>query len=185
MNPKPHPAVLIRAYAPEDAVATLRIFERAVSISALSRYTQGQVTAWLGRPRDPRAWAADRARVSTFVAELDGRIAGFSDLSEEGYVDRLFVDPDHGRRGVGTALLQHVSREAMRRGIAALTTHASLVARPVFEADGFAVTHQETVQKDGEDLKRFFMTKFLVAAGTDTASQGVSPPDGGAAGARS
>jgi putative acetyltransferase len=157
--------ITIRAYRPADAEATLRIFERAITISALSRYTEAEVRAWLGGPRDTVAWAEERARASTFVAEREGRIAGFTDLVDDGtgggYVDRLFVDPDHGRRGVGAALLDHVAAEAARRGIGVLTTHASLVARPVFEANGFSVTEAETVMKDGERLDRFLMTRVL------------------------
>lgn len=144
-----------------DAAATLRIFERAVSITALSRYTPDQVKAWLGGRRDQGAWAEERARVATFIAEHEGRISGFSDLSDDGYVDRLFVDPEHGRRGVGSALLERVIDEALRRSIPRLTTHASLVARPVFERHGFTVDFAETVVKDGERLDRFFMTRVL------------------------
>lgn len=154
--------ITIRAYAPDDAPDTLRIFERAVSISARTRYTERQVKAWLGGPRDLAEWGEGRARVSTFIAERDGAIAGFSDLADDGYVDRLFVDPEHGRRGVGSALLEHVVAEAAQRGLTRLTTHASLVARPVFEANGFSVTERETVMKDGERLDRFFMTRELV-----------------------
>lgn len=161
MGSQPDTAIAIRPYLPEDAEATLRIFERAVSISALSRYTRGQVSAWLGGPRDLATWAADRARVATFVAERGGELAGFSDLAGDGYVDRLFVDPDHGRRGVGRALLQHVEAEARRLKIPILTTHASLVARPVFQASGFTVVYPETVHKDGERLDRFFMRRSL------------------------
>lgn len=152
-------SVIVRPYTPDDARATLEVFERAVSISALSRYTRAQVAAWLGGPRDIASWGAERESVDTYVAEIGGKVAGFSDLSESGYVDRLFVDPDHGRRGIGAALLQHVIGEADRLGITALTTHASLVARPVFEANGFTVTHTEVVVRDGERLQRFLMTR--------------------------
>jgi putative acetyltransferase len=161
--------ITIRAYEPADAEPTLRLFERAIRVTARSRYTEAQVAAWLGAPRDPAAWAEERARASTFIAERGGRIAGFTDLLDEGdgagYVDRLFVDPDHGRRGVGAALLDHVTTEAARRGLSTLTTHASLVARPVFESKGFTVTEAETVLKDGERLDRFFMTLRLPRRG--------------------
>jgi putative acetyltransferase len=152
---------VIRAYRPEDAAATLRIFERAVSITARSRYTEEQVAAWLECPRDLAAWAADRLRAQTFVADAAGTVVGFSDLSDTGYVDRLFVDPDVGRSGVGRALLDHVRETARSQGVPRLTTHASLVARPVFEAKGFHVEHAETVVKGEARLDRFFMAADL------------------------
>lgn len=151
----------IRPYLAADAEATLRIFERAVRITARSGYSEAEVEAWLGGPRELAAWSADRARVRTFVADIDGTVAGFADLSEAGYVDRLFVDPDFGGRGVATALLADVRRSAHDLGITEMTTHASLVARPVFEAAGFRVEYAETVVKDGERLNRFFMSAKL------------------------
>lgn len=122
---------VIRDYVPEHAEVTLRIFERAISITALSRYSRAEVKAWLGEPRDLRMWGADREAVNTFVAERDGQVAGFADVSRDGYVDRLFVDPAHGRMGVGSALLRRVEEHAFQRRMRTLTTHASLVARPV------------------------------------------------------
>ncbi|MEK8229177.1 GNAT family N-acetyltransferase [Oerskovia sp. M15] len=46
----------------------------------------------------------------------------------------LFVDPAVTRRGVATALLEHVTRIARGHGAVELTTYASLTARPFFEA---------------------------------------------------
>lgn len=148
----------IRQFRPGDASATLRIFEDAIRITALSRYTESEVTAWLGGDRDLEEWSEGRLAANTFVAETDGRIAGFTDLSATGYIDRLFVHPDFGRRGIGAALLKHVGRLARFTAIPQISAHASLVARPVFEAAGFTVDHEETVEKDGELLRRFFMT---------------------------
>lgn len=157
-------SVLVRDYGTDDAEATLRLFERAITQTARSRYTEEQVRAWLGGARDLTQWDADRLRVRTFVAEVDGAVAGFTDLDDDGYVDRLFVDPDHGRRGVGRALLGAVLAAARSVGLPELTTHASLVARPVFEREGFRVVHQEEVHRDGVSLVRFLMRAPVPAA---------------------
>jgi putative acetyltransferase len=153
--------VEVRPFVIEDGERTLRIFERAIQITARSRYSAREVAAWLGPSRDPATWSADRLAAGTFVADISGAVVGFTDLSADGYVDRLFVDPDHGRRGIAAALLDHVRRLAVDRGIAELSTHASLVARPVFENAGFQVSYEEAVEKEGEVLRRFFMTSRL------------------------
>ena len=147
----------IRDYEKDDAAATLALFERAITTTGRVRYTEEQVGAWLGGPRELAQWNAERLAVHTFVAELDGAVAGFADLDEKGYVDRLFVDPAFGRRGVAHALLLHVRTSAERKGLSELTTHASLVARPVFERAGFRVVHEEVVRRGGVALVRFFM----------------------------
>lgn len=149
--------MIIRDYDAADAEASQRIFERAISETAGASYTEEQTRAWLGTPVPLPQWNADRLRVRTFVAELDGVIAGFVDVDATGYVDRLFVDPELGRRGVASALLRHVRATVEQQGPTELTTHASLVARPVFERAGFNVEHEELVWRGDVQLTRFFM----------------------------
>jgi hypothetical protein len=47
-------------------------------------------------------------------AEVEARIAGFSDLAPDGHVDMLYVDPDFQRRGVARALLEHIEQALAR-----------------------------------------------------------------------
>lgn len=153
--------IRIRPYTAEDAAATRELFRRAIEVTAASRYTAEQRAAWLERTPDVRVWNDDRLRVRTVVAELDGLVAGFSDLDAHGYIDRLFVDPAAGRRGVGGALLAHLVGVAAAAGIPELTTHASLVARPVFERAGFSVVEREVVRRGDVSLERFLMQRML------------------------
>lgn len=151
--------LVLRAYRADDAEATRRVFERAIRTTALAHYTPAETAAWLGAPGELSAWGRERSAARTVVAELEGAVVGFTDLSPEGYVDRLFVDPDAGRRGVGGALLARVVAQAAAEGIPTLTTHASLVARSVFARAGFRVVHEETVHRDGQALRRFLMAR--------------------------
>jgi putative acetyltransferase len=171
--------LLLRPYTAEDAAPTLRVFERAIGETARSRYTEEQVRAWLGDPRDLEEWNADRLRVHTVVAETDGVVAGFTDLNDDGYVDRLFVSPDFARQGIGSRLLRYITGLARERGIATLTSHVSLVARPVFEAAGFEVVHSESVHRGDATLQRFFMRSAppaQAATSGSIASLGIGRP---------
>lgn len=129
--------MLIRRYDPArgDGPATFGVFVRAVRRTASAHYDAAQVAAWT--EADPTAWAEARSRRRTFVAEVDGRVVGVVDLDDGGLIDVLFVDPDIGRRGVGSALLAEVLREGARRGIRELHARVSLTAEPVFARSGF------------------------------------------------
>ena len=70
------------------------------------------------------------------MAITDGRVVGFTDLDDDGYVDMLFVDPDFGRQGVATSMLAATIALARQRGTVALTTYARLTAMPLFERHG-------------------------------------------------
>ena len=129
-----------RAYAAGDAKATLAIFLRAVRETARAHYSAEQVAAWAADSGDLDSWAVARAAARTQLAIIDGHVAGFTDLDDDGYIDMLFVDPDFGRQGIASALLASMVGVARQRGLPAVTTFASLTSRPVFERHGFVIT---------------------------------------------
>ena len=99
---------------------------------------------------DLPAWAAMRSRLWPdagadelereppalgLVAEAEGRLVGFAEASvrnyAEGappgsaaYLEGIWVDPDHRRRGIGRALLAAVEHWARRQGLAWLGSDA-------------------------------------------------------------
>lgn len=153
--------IVIRAYRPDDLDGLIDLFHRAVRGNAPRHYTQRQVEAWAPDAVDREGWAARRASRPTFIAEIAGEVAGFSDLMADGHVDMLFVDPRYQGRGVARALLARVEAEARAAGIGRLTSDASLAARPVFERHGFGVALQRAVPVRGEILTNFRMVKVL------------------------
>ncbi|MDD9153884.1 GNAT family N-acetyltransferase [Plantibacter flavus] len=143
----------IRCYRDTDARATRSIFERAVRVTAAAHYTPEQLAAWVPEDRADTVlddWAARRAAVTTWVAELDDSVVGFTDLDVKiGYLDMLFVDPDAGRRGVGSALIRQVLDEAQAVGLREVTVQVSRTAQPVFERHGFVVVREQRVERRG------------------------------------
>jgi putative acetyltransferase len=157
----PSVPVVVRPYRGGDAEPTLEAFVRAITVTAAGDYTPAQLAAWLGPHRDLAAWDAQRRAVETRVAIRNARVAGFTDLDGEGHVDMLFVHPDHGGRGVASALLRDVFGAATERGLAVLTVEASLTARRTFERHGFEVVAEQSVPRGGQRLTNFRMRRVL------------------------
>jgi putative acetyltransferase len=153
--------VELRAYATGDAEATSVIFLRAVRETASVHYPPAQIAAWAADHGDSDSWAAARAAAGTTLAIVDGRVVGFIDLDDAGYIDMLFVDPDFGRRGVASTLLASVIGLARRRDLPVLTTFASLTSRRVFERQGFAVTGERYFGEGDEAAKTYAMRCLL------------------------
>lgn len=154
--------MIVRPYTSDDASATLDVFLRAVRGTASRDYSPEQIAAWAPDVPDVDRWGARRAASRTCVAGVDGRVVGFTDVDEHGYVDMLFVDPDHGRQGVATALLGWVVDTAREDGTPALTTNASVTARPFFEAQGFVVEREQHPVLRGVELVNFAMRRRLL-----------------------
>jgi putative acetyltransferase len=115
----------LREYTDADAEATLTVFLRAIRERAAGDYSPDQTAAWAAEHGDLAAWAACRAAAHTQVAIIDGRVVGFTDLADDGYLDMLFLDPDFGRQGVATSMLAATITLARQRGTIALTTYAT------------------------------------------------------------
>lgn len=148
--------MLIRPYRPWDLPALTRLFYDTVHTVNAADYSPAQLDAWATGQVDEERWNASLLAHKTLVAEVDGVIAGFADMAEDGYLDRLYVHRDFQRRGIAAALC-----DRLEGGCAAplLTTHASITARPFFEKRGWRVVRQQTVVRQGVELTNFVMEK--------------------------
>ncbi|MFK4090080.1 GNAT family N-acetyltransferase [Kribbella sp. NPDC020789] len=134
-------ATTLRSYVPADAVPTWRVYYAAVRRTAIRDYTEEQVRAWAPDEADVdfEVWAARRAAAHTYVACVDDTVVGFSDFTDDGLLDMLFVHPDHSGQGIARLLVTKIQHEAAAHGLTRLITHASRTARPAFESFGFVV----------------------------------------------
>lgn len=137
-------ATVLRRYEEHDAAATAEAFQEAIRVTAAKHYSPAQVDAWAGGVIDLVAWSARRAAAWTVVAEADGDVVGFSDLTSDGELDMLFVHPVAAGRGFARLLVEAVLGEARQRGLRTVGTRASRAARPAFERLGFVVDAENT-----------------------------------------
>lgn len=151
---------LLRPAVPADAPVLHAVSLEAIRVSAAGHYSAEQLAAWAGR-RTLAGHERMIERTVTLVALVGGAPAGFVSLALHdvgplvaGELDQLFVHPDHGGRGLATALLSHVDRLASETGIDRLVTHASWRAVPVFERHGWSREEVETVTVAGQVLTR-------------------------------
>ena len=154
-------AVSIRPYTAADLDLLIVLFNGAVRGVASRDYTPAQIAAWAPDTPDRAAWAARLGGRPTLVAEMDGVIAGFSDLEPDGHIDMLFVDADQQGRGVAGALLDRIEAMAREQGLHRLFSEASITARPVFEHRGFHVEAAQDVALRGQTFRNYRMAKAL------------------------
>ncbi|HZX03980.1 GNAT family N-acetyltransferase [Kribbella sp.] len=129
----------VRPYGPDDAGPTWEAYFDAVRGTASKDYSAEQVAAWAPQEVDLDEWNKRRSAAHTFVAVIDDQVVGFSDVTDDGLLDMLFVHSDAGGRGVARALVEAVLAKARELGLRELHTHASRTARPAFERFGFEV----------------------------------------------
>ena len=157
------PAITLRPYRADDLADLVALFRASVHGIARRDYTDSQLQAWAPKVIDHDLFARRCLAKPTWIAECDGRIAGFSDLESNGHIDMLYVHPDCQRRGVARLLLTHIEQLARAQSLGRLYTEASITARPVFEALGFQMITAQTVIRRGEAMTNHRMEKWLLS----------------------
>lgn len=153
--------MIIRDYRPDDLTALIDLFRGSVRSVARRDYSDRQVLAWAPDIIDSEGFAMRCTAKPTWVAEINGQIAGFADLEPNGHVDMLYVHAGHQAKGVARALLAHIENVAMRRSLDRLYTEASITARTAFERRGFQIIVEQTVTVRGEAFVNYRMEKSL------------------------
>ena len=140
------------------------LFRNTIRSVNIRHYSESQVVAWAPDDLDPTVWTEKMRSIRPFVVEVEGNIVGYSDLQADGLIDHLFVHHEWQRRGVGRALMSEIERRAFNAGIGYLETHASITARPFFEAFGFVVAREQELEMRGERLKNYVMRRNMQCA---------------------
>lgn len=150
--------MLLRRYRLSDCKAIADVFYAAVHSIDETDYSAAQLDAWANGHVDLEEWNKSFLRHFTVVAEADGVIVGFGDIDEAGYLDRLFVHPNHQRQGIASAICDALEA-SVPEAVSTITVSASIPARSFFEHRGYTVVRRQEVRRNGETLVNYAMRK--------------------------
>jgi putative acetyltransferase len=171
----------VRRGRPSDAPAVAAIMSESIRGLAAGAYSARRVERWASLPPLYHVWAMTAGGEHYLVAGRGGRLLGYGALRGR-EVTALFVRPAAGRRGVGTALLRRLEREALRAGARTLRVRAAVPAVGFYAAKGFSGRRRLGVPLPGGGaLPARAMTKPLLAGASRA---GPHPPPTAVTGGR-
>lgn len=160
--------VMYRAALARDAADQAEVFYHAVMQGAATHYTLAERRAWAqALPREGSAWAVRHVLYTTLVATCDGRCVGFLELDlGAGRIETLYVWPSLAGRGIGTTLLVHAERLLLEQGKGRVEIEASSMLYERLLRRGWESHGEQWVERSGESLKRYRLSKPLNAVET-------------------
>lgn len=123
---------VIRLYRPEDFDDVTRLWFEAEKVAMPKLMKRMRHTLEDAREYFLRAVVAED---QIWVYELNGVPLGFLAIQGD-FIDRLYVDPDHHRQGIGKALLMK-ARQLLPKHMWLYTHVANKMARSFYEKNGF------------------------------------------------
>jgi putative acetyltransferase len=153
--------VTIRPFVPRDAAELADVLRDSIRGLGAVAYTPGQIEAWARYPEDLEEFRVKLSGGITVVAEQDGCVVAFGQLNPADHVEFLYCRTSHARRGIASRIHHDLEAVARATGAVFLRTEASRVSRPFFEALGYRLEQVEQVERCGEILERFRMSKEL------------------------
>jgi GNAT superfamily N-acetyltransferase len=136
--------VEIRVARATDVEEIRSVFRRA------SLSNEGDRAVLLAHPDALDFDPAPVAEGLTRVAVTAGRVVGFATARPTGAgtqeLDDLFVDPDHRRQGIATALVRDVERRARAAGVTSVEVTANEHALDFYRSVGFIAAGTTTTR---------------------------------------
>lgn len=151
----------IKTYSENMAIEIADLYHSAVHNIDPLIYTKEQQEAWAPTLPNCDNWAVRLRNKKPFIASIDGHVAGFIELDEDGHIDCAYTHPNFQRKGVATALYNHLLVVACKKNINRLYVDASHIAKPFFEYLGFTLIKTNEVHRAGMILVNFTMQKYL------------------------
>lgn len=153
----------IRTFKTGDARPLANLFYSTIHHVNKPDYNLEQLNAWAPplETWDMKKWESSFSNKTVFIVDDNGKYAGFGELEENGHIDRFYINKDYVGLGVGTLIYEQIEAKAYSLKLSRLFVEASLTAKPFFEKMGFNLINEQTVLRNGIELKNFVMEKKL------------------------
>ncbi len=134
------------------------VFYTAIRLGCTEQYSEEQLQAWAPDDLDQNIFVEKMRAIKPFIASLNGKVVGYADLQEDGYIDHFFVHGRYQAQGVGVALMHRILEKG--ESFPRLYSNVSETAKPFFEKQGFSVVREQLIEIGDQHLANNLMEKL-------------------------
>ena len=128
---------IIRVAEQEDLEQIKQLYHDTVTSINSNDYNEEQIRVWSDVSGGSHSFSEKIIEQNFFVADLESKIIGFGSVTDEGYLDYMYVHKDYQRKGVAKKLLHEIEKTADELKVEKIYSHVSITARGFFEKHGY------------------------------------------------
>ena len=151
----------LREYRFEDWNDVAKLFYNTIHSINSVNYTDEQLDAWA--PKNMELPELKNRLLTNYavVAEDNGIIIGFGNVSGTGYFDCIYTHKDYQRKGVATLIADDIEKYFHNQGVQVISTDSSITAKPFFKNRGYRTLQKQSVEHRGLFFINFKMQKLF------------------------
>jgi len=143
-----------------DVERITQLFYDTIQNVNIRDYSQEDVDDWSSWKTDTDKWLEKMKEQYFVVAEINEKFVGFSSLSQDEYLDFMFVHKDFQGQRIATALMTEIEKKALEQKNDLIYSDVSITAKGFFESKGFVVERQQLKKSKKKELINFRMIKM-------------------------
>ena len=149
----------IREAKQEDLDQIMKLYHETVIEINSKDYDEEQIRVWSDVSDGNHNFPRKITEQNFYVAEFENKITGFGSVTDDGYLDYMYVHKDFQRKGVAKKILFEIEKKANELNIAKITSHVSITARGFFEKHGYEKESDHIDKHKGVEFINFVMVK--------------------------
>jgi putative acetyltransferase len=153
--------IIIKIAQESDIPNIAKLFYETIQTVNIKDYTQEEVDDWSSWYSDTDKWKQKINEQFFIIAQLNNELVGFSSLSEDGYLDYMFVHKEHQRKGIAKKLYSKIEEKALEQKNHIIYSEVSITAKKFFESLGFEIEKLQTKKSKNKELTNFRMRKRI------------------------
>ena len=151
----------IRRATPDDLEGIIRLFQDTIEAVNSAHYLPEQITVWKNGASKKERWLKKISEQYFLLAEINGKLAGFGSIADDGYLDFMYVAKDLQHIGVASKIYGELEVYATKNHLVRIISDGSITAKAFFERKGFEVVREQSIEIDNVRLTNYKMQKHL------------------------
>lgn len=149
-----------RASITDLDVVRFLFYDTVTTVNAKD-YSVQQIEVWRAGFNNIENWERKIEEQYFLLAEAEEGVAGFASLTNDGYLDFMYVHKDFHGKGIAKALLTALEKRGNELQLTEIITDSSITAKPFFEKNNFIISEITVKEIKGVEFVNTKMKKYL------------------------